>query len=76
MPSVPDAEPLSPYSRLILDVLGGDRSLFTRPDGLAHVWEVAAPLLNDPPEVKSYAPKSMGPKEADDLAAPCGWLVG
>ncbi|OZF51037.1 glucose-6-phosphate dehydrogenase [Rhodococcus sp. 14-2470-1b] len=75
LPSVPDAEPLSPYSRLILDVLNGDRSLFTRPDGLAHVWEVAAPLLNDPPAVKSYAPGSMGPKEADDLAAPCGWLV-
>ncbi|NIL90317.1 Glucose-6-phosphate 1-dehydrogenase [Rhodococcus fascians] len=73
--SVPDAEPLSPYSRLILDVLNGDRSLFTRPDGLAHVWEVAAPLLNDPPAVKNYAPGSMGPTEADDLAAPCGWLI-
>lgn len=75
LPSVPDAEPLSPYSRLILDVLGGDRSLFTRPDGLAHVWEVAAPLLDNPPEVKAYPPKSMGPREADELAAPCGWLV-
>ncbi|CCQ15031.1 Glucose-6-phosphate 1-dehydrogenase [Rhodococcus sp. AW25M09] len=73
--SVPDAEPLSPYSRLILDVLSGDRSLFTRPDGLAHVWDVAAPLLNDPPAVKSYAPGSMGPAEADDLAGPCGWLI-
>lgn len=73
--SVPDAEPLSPYARLILDVLNGDRSLFTRPDGLAHVWEVAAPLLNDPPAVKSYAPGSMGPAEADELAAPCGWLI-
>ncbi|WP_206488935.1 glucose-6-phosphate dehydrogenase (NADP(+)) [Rhodococcus sp. KRD162] len=73
--SVPDAEPLSPYARLILDVLSGDRSLFTRPDGLAHVWDVAAPVLNDPPKVKSYAPGSMGPAEADDLAAPCGWLI-
>ncbi|MEK8070070.1 glucose-6-phosphate dehydrogenase [Rhodococcoides navarretei] len=73
--SVPDSEPLSPYSRLILDVLSGDRSLFTRPDGLAHVWDVAAPLLNDPPAVKNYAPGSMGPAEADELAAPCGWLI-
>ncbi|WP_072807487.1 glucose-6-phosphate dehydrogenase [Rhodococcoides yunnanense] len=76
LPSVPDAEPLSPYSRLILDVLNGDRSLFTRPDGLAHVWEVAAPLLNDPPAVKPYPAGSMGPDEANDLASPCGWLVG
>ncbi|WP_088942933.1 glucose-6-phosphate dehydrogenase (NADP(+)) [Rhodococcus sp. 1168] len=75
LPSVPNADPLSPYSRLILDVLNGDRSLFTRPDGLAHVWEVAAPLLNDPPEVKPYAEGSMGPEGAADLAAPCGWLV-
>lgn len=75
LPSVPDAEPLSPYSRLILDVLNGDRSLFTRPDGLAHVWEVAAPLLDDPPAVKPYAGGSMGPEESEALAAPCGWLV-
>lgn len=75
LPSVPDAEPLSPYSRLILDVLNGDRSLFTRPDGLAHVWDVAAPLLDNPPAVKSYAGGSMGPEASEDLAAPCGWLV-
>ncbi len=75
LPSVPNADPLSPYSRLILDVLNGDRSLFTRPDGLAHVWEVAAPLLNDPPEVKPYAEGSMGPEGSADLASPCGWLV-
>ncbi len=35
------ADPLPPYVRLIHDVLLGDRSLFTRPDGLAAVWEVA-----------------------------------
>ena len=33
-----DADPLPPYVRLIHDVLLGDRSLFTRPDGLAAVW--------------------------------------
>jgi glucose-6-phosphate 1-dehydrogenase len=73
--TVSDAEPLSPYSRLILDVLDGDRSLFTRPDGLAHVWEVAAPLLTSPPAVLPYEPGSMGPEAANDLASPCGWLV-
>ena len=73
--TVSDAEPLSPYSRLILDVLDGDRSLFTRPDGLAKVWEVAAPLLNARPDVSPYEPGSMGPDEATALATPCGWLV-
>ncbi len=40
------AHPLPPYVRLIHDVLLGDRSLFTRPDGLAAVWQVAEPLLS------------------------------
>ncbi len=31
------ADPLAPYVRLIHAVLPGDRSLFTRPDGLAAV---------------------------------------
>jgi glucose-6-phosphate 1-dehydrogenase len=73
--TLPQGHPLAPYSRLILDVLDGDRSLFTRPDGLAHVWEVAAPLLSAPPPVKPYPTGSMGPREAEQLASPCGWLV-
>ncbi|GGF95151.1 glucose-6-phosphate 1-dehydrogenase [Rhodococcoides trifolii] len=73
--SVPEAHPLSPYARLVLDVLDGDRSLFTRPDGLAYVWEVAAPLLDARPPVQSYAAGSMGPGAANELAAPTGWLL-
>ena len=70
------ADPLPPYVRLIHDVLLGDRSLFTRPDGLAAVWEVAAPLLASPPEVVPYAQGSWGPAKARDLIAPGHWLLG
>lgn len=73
--AIADAQPLKPYSRLIHDVLAGDRSLFTRPDGLEHVWEVADPILRTPPEVISYAPGSWGPEQADQLAGPAGWLL-
>ncbi len=73
---LPDGDPLPPYVRLIHDVLVGDRSLFTRPDGLAAVWEAAGPLLDNPPKPKPYAPNSWGPKEARELAAPDGWLLG
>jgi glucose-6-phosphate 1-dehydrogenase len=48
--SLHGADPLPPYVRLIHDVLLGDRSLFTRPDGLAAVWQVAEPLLTGPPQ--------------------------
>jgi glucose-6-phosphate 1-dehydrogenase len=66
---------LPPYSRLLHDVLVGDRSLFTRPDGLEHVWEVAAPLLDGRPEPQPYEPGSDGPEAAGELAAPDGWLL-
>jgi glucose-6-phosphate 1-dehydrogenase len=70
------AEPLPPYVRLIHDVLLGDRSLFTRPDGLASVWTVAEPLLKARPRNRPYAQGSWGPKAATKLAAPDGWLLG
>jgi glucose-6-phosphate 1-dehydrogenase len=72
---VPDADPLPPYVRLISDVITGDRSLFTRPDGLAHAWEAIAPVLDDRPEVRPYARGSWGPAGADALAGPDGWLL-
>jgi glucose-6-phosphate 1-dehydrogenase len=70
------ADPLPPYVRLIHDVLLGDRSLFTRPDGLAAVWKVAGPLLTSPPPVAPYAPGSWGPPAARDLVAPGRWQLG
>jgi len=73
--TVQGAEPLPPYTRLIHDVLIGDRSLFTRPDGLAYVWEVAQPLLDNRPTVQTYKPGSMGPASAEALAEPGRWLL-
>jgi len=57
-------------------VLIGDRSLFTRPDGLAAVWKVAGPLLTSPPKVASYPAGSWGPAAARTLVAPGRWLLG
>jgi glucose-6-phosphate 1-dehydrogenase len=74
--SLHGADPLPPYVRLIHDVLLGDRSLFTRPDGLAAVWQVAEPLLTSPPPVHGYPPGSWGPAEARELIAPGHWLLG
>jgi glucose-6-phosphate 1-dehydrogenase len=73
---VPHGHPVPPYARLIHDVLLGDRSLFTRPDGLSHVWDVAGPLLEHKPAVAPYRQGSWGPAAADALAAPDGWLLG
>jgi glucose-6-phosphate 1-dehydrogenase len=73
---LPDADPLPPYARLIHDVLLGDRSLFTRPDGLAATWKAIQPLLDNPPRLAPYPQGSWGPPRAAKLAAPSRWLLG
>jgi glucose-6-phosphate 1-dehydrogenase len=73
---LPDADPLPPYARLIHDVLLGDRSLFTRPDGLAAAWKTITPLLENRPRIISYEPGSWGPAKARKLASPHRWLLG
>ena len=59
--SLAGADPLPPYVRLIHDALIGDRSLFTRPDGLAAVWKVATPLLSNPPRDRAIRTRLLGP---------------
>ena len=73
---VVDADPLPPYVKLISDVIEGDRSLFTRPDGLASAWAAISPILDAPPAVRPYARGSWGPDGAQGLAKPDGWLLG
>lgn len=73
---VEGADALPPYVRLIHDVLVGDRSLFTRPDGLASAWNVLQPVLDHRPAVQPYPQGSWGPAAAADLAAPGHWLLG
>jgi glucose-6-phosphate 1-dehydrogenase len=74
--SLTGADPLPPYVRLIHDALIGDRSLYTRPDGLAAAWNVIDPLLSSPPRIAPYAPGSWGPMQARKLIAPGRWLLG
>ena len=73
---VAGADALPPYVRLIHDVLIGDRSLFTRPDGLAHAWAVIQPLLDHRPPVAAVPAGIVGPTAAAELAAPDRWLLG
>jgi glucose-6-phosphate 1-dehydrogenase len=73
---LPGAEPLPPYVRLIHDVLLGDRSLFTRPDGLSAAWRAVQPILDAPRRPAKYPQGSWGPAAAKKLAKPHGWLLG
>jgi glucose-6-phosphate 1-dehydrogenase len=64
---------LEAYERLIHDALIGDKTLFTRSDGIERLWEVIQPVLEDPPRVIPYEPGSWGPEEANELIAPRPW---
>jgi glucose-6-phosphate 1-dehydrogenase len=65
---------LEGYERLLLDAMLGDQSLFTHADAIERLWEISAPLLDNPPPVRPYAPGSWGPQPAlDHLVAPYRW---
>jgi glucose-6-phosphate 1-dehydrogenase len=66
-------ELIEAYERLIHDAMSGDKTLFTRADGIERLWEVVAPVLEDPPPVETYSQGSWGPDPVDELIAPRRW---
>ena len=67
--SFASAHALEGYERLILDAMLGDQSLFTSSAGIERLWEISAPLLENPPPVQPYARGSWGPQSVDRLIA-------
>jgi glucose-6-phosphate 1-dehydrogenase len=70
-----EADTLEAYERLIRDAMRGDHTLFTTADGIERLWEVAAPLLADPPKVETYGQGTWGPDSIQDLIAPRHWRL-
>jgi glucose-6-phosphate 1-dehydrogenase len=66
---------LEAYERLIHDAMMGDHTLFTTADGIERLWEVSAPLLEDPPPLQVYQPGSWGPETQHALIAPHRWRL-
>ena len=66
---------LEAYERLLHDAMLGDRTLFTRAEGIERLWEIAVPLLAAPPPVQPYAAGTWGPPGVDALVAPHKWQL-
>jgi len=73
---IPDA-----YERLLLDIIHGDASLFTRSDQIEMGWQLVDPIIRgwldkDSPPLAFYEPGSWGPPEAEQLMSREGrqWL--
>jgi glucose-6-phosphate 1-dehydrogenase len=75
MEAFPGSEPLEAYERLLLDVMRGDSTLFTSTKEVELLWQLADPLLQNPPRPKSYPRGSWGPREALQLPGEFGWRV-
>lgn len=43
---------LEGYQRLLLDTMLGDQSLFTSDTAIGRLWEISAPLLDNPPPIQ------------------------
>jgi glucose-6-phosphate 1-dehydrogenase len=69
------ADGLEAYERLLLDVMLRERLLFTRSEQIERLWEVCAPVLENPPETRSYPRGSWGPEAAIELPGPPGWRL-
>ena len=63
------------YPQLLFEAMHGDRTLFTRQDGVERAWEVLEPVFGTPPPVIPYEPGTWGPPEADALIAPRRWVT-
>lgn len=71
---LPEDQPLEAYERLLLDVLRGERTLFTRADEVDRLWQICQPVLDDRPATQSYDKGSWGPPAAIDLPEG-GWRL-
>jgi glucose-6-phosphate 1-dehydrogenase len=71
--SIPEA-----YERLLLDVLKGDASLFTRSDSIELSWQLIDPIIEgweskSAPPLYFYESGTWGPSEADELISHDGY---
>jgi len=64
---------LAAYERLLHDAMIGDHTLFTRSDGIERLWEISAPVLEEPDPLHTYPQGSWGPDTSHQLIAPGRW---
>ena len=63
------------YQRLLEDALEGDRRRFGRSDSVNEQWRIVEAVVDNPPRSRLYDKGTMGPPEADALAADAGgWI--
>ena len=72
---VPDGDPLEAYERLLLDVLRGDQTLFTRADEVDRLWQVCEPVLRVAARGAALRAGLVGSATPPSRCPPGGWQL-
>jgi glucose-6-phosphate 1-dehydrogenase len=67
-----EGEEMDAYERLLTDAMEGDRTLFSRQDGVEAAWAIVEPILHDATPVYEYDCGTWGPPQAEALTADVG----
>jgi glucose-6-phosphate 1-dehydrogenase len=73
--SHPRPEQMEAYELVLTDAMAGDESIFARQDYVEEAWRIVDPVLKASTPAFSYDPHTWGPKEAETLAPPGGWVA-
>jgi len=70
----PGASEMDAYERVLGDAMAGDPTLFAREDNVEEAWRIVDPVLKAGTPVYEYEPGTWGPKEAESVTPPGGWV--
>jgi glucose-6-phosphate 1-dehydrogenase len=62
------------YEELLGDALVGNSTRFARQDYVEEAWRIVSPVLDNATPIHMYSPGTWGPREAEALAPPDGWI--
>ncbi len=65
---------MEPYERVLTDAMMGDSSIFARQDYVEEAWRIVDPVLKAKTPVYAYDLHTWGPKEAEAVVPPGGWV--
>jgi glucose-6-phosphate 1-dehydrogenase len=71
----PLPEQMEPYELVLTDALVGDERIFARQDYVEEAWRIVDAVLKAATPVFPYDPHTWGPKEAESVVPPGGWVT-
>ena len=69
-----DPHEMQAYEELLGDALVGNSARFARQDYVEEAWRIVSPVLDNATPIHMYSPGTWGPREAEALAPPDGWI--